>query len=188
MPGTASIVWPMSTVANPPVTASVDRSEFGGFRLLLSDLRTAWILLAEADYRCLAKIFGVRRDQTTMVTLIGAMMLAEAVRTGVAKAFEGVARPSLKDAALTSGVVKEGLHMIAGPSSRDVPLGSLIAIVLVTKFSRPAVRQSAHAIRSASHLAHEEFIHRYGHLLGVNGRRRHLPRPSPHLLQPQRSS
>lgn len=181
------MVWPMSTVVQPPPAPAVNRDDYGGARLLISDLWTAWMLLAEGDYRALARVFGIRRNQTTMVTVIGTVMLAHAARQSASKALQGVGRPSLGDAALGSGAVKEGLHMIAGPASRDVPLGSLIALVVLAKLSRPAIRRSTHAMESGSRLMHEMFIGRYGHLVGHHGNGHRRPRISRHPLKPQRS-
>lgn len=170
----------MATPISSPPPAVVDRSEFGGLRLLLSDITTASLLLGRARLQLLARVFGVRADQSTMVTLIVGMMLARSVQEKAARARAGVGRPSLGEAAVGGGVVKEGLHLIAGPRSREVPLGSLVTIVVVVRLSRPVIRRSGHAVRTGSHRAHQILVHRYGHLIGLNGRQ-HVNGRQPHL-------
>jgi hypothetical protein len=161
----------MATADNTPRPAAVDRSEFGGLRLLVSDLRTGSLLLARARSQLLGRLFGVRPEQAAMVSLIVVAMLARRAREKTVQATHAVARPTLADAAVGGGVAKEVLHLIAGPRSREVPLGSLVALVVALKLSQPVVRRSSHAVRTGSHRAQELLMHRYGHLIRRNGRR-----------------
>src|SRR5580700_7884794 len=53
----------------------------GGTAMLLVDLRGTLMLLNEARYRSIEKVFGVPRDQVNVTTAILALLVAEAIHT-----------------------------------------------------------------------------------------------------------
>lgn len=147
----------------PPSAASLE--EFSGARLLFADARIALMLLREAHYSALHKVFGTTREQSTLVTIVLSMLIAQAARDSVVHSMQGVGGATWGDTAIGAAAVKESLHLIAGPKSREVPLGTIVALALVARLSVPVVRQSAHSIRVSSSRVHGAFQHRYGHLV-----------------------
>jgi hypothetical protein len=150
--------------------------DVGGARLLVSDARVALLLLDEARYRVVRRLFGVSRDQSWLVTLIALALIAEAANAKWDEMVRGPGGPTRADVALGAAVVRELLAGIAGPSSRDTPLvGTLVSIAVLGALVRPAV----HGIRASSHRVRHSFNHRYGHLLptSATGTQRLRERP-----------
>src|ERR1700727_2320917 len=67
--------------------------EESGGRLLASDIGVIYLLLNEARYRTLARLFGVSREQAHLATLVFVAALAEAARAR-AERLRGRARPA----------------------------------------------------------------------------------------------
>ncbi len=149
-------------------TSAVSLEEIGGARLLLSDARVALMLLREAHYSALHKVFGTTREQSALVTIVLSMLIAQAAHDSVVRSMQGVGGASWGDTALGAAAVKESLHLIAGPKSREVPLGTIVALALVARLSVPVVKQSAHSIRASSSRVHGAFLHRYGHVVHLS--------------------
>ena len=183
----AALLRPQVAEAGPQVagahdiasTGSADgvalsrREDLGGARLLLSDLRTAFLLANEARYRTIERVFGVPRDQANLVTLIGAVTLAAAVRDKVELMVTGPGGPTRGDALIGANVLKDLVYAIGGPSTRDTPLfGTLVATAVIRGLARPAVRGSVREIKAFSHEIRGSFDHRYGHLRNGHLRRR----------------
>ena len=140
---------------------------FRGRRLLASDLRVAFLLANEARYRTVERLLGVPRDQANFVTVIGLLVLADAVHEHAARALSAPGGPAPADAVLGSLTLRELLYGLGGPSSRDTPLfGTLITIGVIGGLIRPAVGKSIHGIRSSSQRMQVAFHQRYGHLIG----------------------
>ncbi|MGZ6565584.1 MAG: hypothetical protein ACXVH3_38410 [Solirubrobacteraceae bacterium] len=152
-----------------PATVEADGSikpdlaeEFGGARLLVSDIRLAFMLLNEARYRTL-ELVGVPRDQANVATLVAIMMAADAIQTAK-QSLVNAPRPSRADALLGAAAGNELLNAIGGAPARKSPLfGPLLALALLATLSRPAVSRSIDGIRALSHHARLSFKHRYGH-------------------------
>ena len=144
--------------------------------LLASDMRIAFLLLNEARYRTIERLFGVSRDQANLVTAIAALVIARAARdtsTRTSRTLKGPGGPKRGDAVLGGAMLNQVLADLAGPSSKEMPaMGALIAIALVAAGSGPAVRRSARSVRAFSHELRHTFNHRYGRLIGPS-----QPRP-----------
>lgn len=150
----------------PGVTAS--RIEgIGGARLLLSDAIVALLLADEARYRAMARLFGIPRQGSLLVSVVATGTLAGAIH---AKLRLG-ARPGVGDAFLGAASVGELMHAIAGPPSRNTRFfGGLVGIALVGGLLAPGVRESARGIKASSQWVRAGFGRRYGHALAA-GRR-----------------
>lgn len=149
----------------PGVVPNRDQN-FGGARLLFSDVRVAFLLLDEARDRVLARLFGVPRDKSFLVTISALGTVAEAVHGKAARVLRVPGGPSVGDTVLGAAVLKESMHGIAGAWSRDTPFfGTLVAIAVLGASFRPALGASFRGIKASSHRARAGFDHRYGHLV-----------------------
>jgi hypothetical protein len=161
------------TAAGPPADGEhvVALEDVGGARLLVSDVRTALLLLDEARYRAVNRLFGVSREQSWAVTVIALAVLAQAAHDKAEQMVKGPGGPNRADAMLGAAALRELLAGIPGPASRDTPLvATLVAIAMVGAVVRPALSRTAHGIRTATHRARHSFNHRYGHLLPTSAR------------------
>jgi hypothetical protein len=150
---------------------AVALEDVGGARLLVSDVRTALLLLDEARYSAVRRLFGVSRDQSWAVTLIALAVLAQAAHDKSDQMLKGPGGPTRADVMLGAAGLRELLAGIAGPASQDTPLvATLVAIAVVGAVVRPGLSRTVHAIRTATHRARHSFNLRYGHLLPTSAR------------------
>jgi hypothetical protein len=68
--------------------------QLGGRRLLLTDLRLAFLFINDARYRAMQRTFGVSREQVNLATVIAVAGLAEALRAQAQKARSAAKPPS----------------------------------------------------------------------------------------------
>ena len=158
----------MSEISTTSVaSSSAPRSgSSGGARLLASDLRLAAILINEARYRSLDRLFGCSKDQANLLTLVVALGLAEAVQDGWLRVANRRMTPSRGDALLGMASVRELMLSVVGPSLRDKPyLGALITAAFVARATGPPVMRSIRAIRTGSQRLNEGFRRRYGYVI-----------------------
>ena len=140
--------------------------EPGGTQMLLVDLWGTLMLLNEARYRTVERTFGVSRDQVNLTTVMLGLVAAEAIHTRTQK-LRPSRRPTLADATIGMGVLRESIYGVAGPASRDTPLvGSLIALAILGGLMRPPVARSVRGMKASSRRMHTMFLGRYGHLVG----------------------
>lgn len=164
---TAPPVQQASTAAEPRRPEAAD-----GTAMLLVDTRAALMLLNEARYRTIEGVFGVPRDQVNLTTVILALVLADSIHTRTQK-LKPPRRPTVADAAIGVGALRESIYGVAGPASRDTPLvGSLIALAILGGLVRPPVVRSIHGMKTSSRRMHTMFLGRYGHLVGHHRRER----------------
>ncbi len=156
----------------PPTPLNVDAGDAGvahgqqisGTRLLRTDIRMAYLLLNEARHRTIQGVFGVSRDQSNLVTLIALGVLAQASRDRAVRVVKAPGGPRPADALLGTALLKELVHRIAGPDSKDTPLiGTLVAIAVLGRLSRPVFGESVRAIRASARRTRAIFGQRYGH-------------------------
>jgi hypothetical protein len=145
----------------------------GGLRLLINDMTVAYLLLVEARHRVAARLFGVSRDDSFLVTLIALGVLAGALHDRASRVIAAPGVPSFGDTLLAAGVIKESVHGIAGAWSKDTPLfNTLLAIAVLGNLLRPVLRVSFRDVKASAHSARVAFDHRYGHLVRRGRRRR----------------
>lgn len=158
------------------MTTQTEFDDIAGIRLLASDLTTVTLLFNEARYRTLERVFGIPREQVNAATLVLLLAFAAGMRerslNAATAARSAPGKLTATDIALGAGVMREGLHGIAGPSFDKEPLfGTLLAIAALAHISRPIVARSLNAVHARTHQARLAFDHRYGHLI-----RRHRDR------------
>ena len=171
-PAAGPLVVEDSVVTLEP-TAQRPEEEPGGTQMLVVDLWGTLMLLNEARYRTVERVFGVPRDQVNMTTVIVGLVAAEAIHTR-AQRFRPSRRPTIADVAIGTGALRESIYGVAGPASRDTPLtGELIAIAILGGLMRQPVVQSVRGIKRSSRRMHTMFLGRYGHLVGHHHRDLH---------------
>ena len=145
--------------------------DVAGARLLVSDVRTALLLVDEARYRGINRLFGVSRDQSWLVTLIALALVAHAAHEKSDQLLRGPGGPTRADVALGAATLRELLAGIAGPSSRDTPLfATVVTVAVVGALVRPGLSRTVHGIRTSAHHVRQSFNHRYGHHLPASAR------------------
>jgi hypothetical protein len=157
----------MSVVPDPaPVVAHGDSlADYDGLRLLLSDMRLVGKLVNEARYRSLDRLFGISREDSTLVTLVALGTLGAAGQRAWAKFMEGPPLPEFGDTLLAVGGVQGLFSGMAGELARDSPdLLALVAFSVVATSVRPVVGRSWRTAHAATHAARMGFDHRYGHI------------------------
>ena len=161
---------PPAGVAETVPTAPRPGEEPGGTQMLVVDLWGTLMLLNEARYRTVERTFGVSRDQVNLTTVMLALVAADAIHTQAVKVRPS-RRPTLTDATIGMGVLRESIYGVAGPASRDTPLvGSLIALAVLGGLVRPPVVRSFRGMKASSRRMHTMFLGRYGHLVGQHRR------------------
>lgn len=157
-------------VAPPPQSASVPatpspRSASPEAALFLADARAAFLLANEARYRTLERVFGIQRADANLLTAVIALTLANSMYEKVAGT--GPPRPpSISDVAIGVGALRESIYGVAGPASRDTPLGgTLIALAVLVGLTRPTVARSMHGMKASSRRFTQTFHGRYGYLV-----------------------
>lgn len=170
-PGTGPLVLPdVPPVASPAQSAGVATGP--GQRhepspaLLLVDARAALALANEARHRTLEGVFGIDRADANLLTAILALTLANS-------AYERVHRPkppkpptAVADLAIGLGILRESIIGVAGPASRDTPLGgTLVGLAILVGLARPPVVRSVREVRASSRRLYHGFRGRYGHLI-----------------------
>jgi hypothetical protein len=155
------------------IPTSNHRQEVDGAGLLFSDVRLALLLLDEARYRVVARLFGVPREKSYLVTVIALGLAAQAARDRATRMFKVPGGPSVGDSMIGAAVLRESVYGIAGALPSEAPfLGTLVAVAVLGRTFRPALKQSVHRVRASSHWVRAEFDGRYGHLIRSNTRRR----------------
>jgi hypothetical protein len=134
-----------------------------GVTLLLADMRSALIVANEARYRLLGRLFGIAREEANVVTAITLFVLAEAVYERLG-GLEPPEAPSMSDAALGLGVVREVFALVAGPTAEETPLfGTLVTIAVIGAISRPLLQRSGEAIAEVAQRMRAGFSQQYRH-------------------------
>jgi hypothetical protein len=146
--------------------------EFGNSRVLLSDIRTMFLIANEARHRVIARLFAVSRDEENLLTFVAALALVDALRERWRRLHRIPGVAAFGDGFLGASAVREVLCSIAGPSSREPQMnGGLLALAVAGGMAGPAIVKSLHGIRSGSHRMSVGFHHRYGYLIDPGHRR-----------------
>jgi hypothetical protein len=149
------------TSSGARAAGEVRLSDVHGARLLVSDVRVAFLLLNEARYRTLTRLLGIPRDQANVATFIGALIALE----GAQRAIKTPSGPSRADVLLGAGAAREALRGVAGRPAGDAPLiGTLLMIAIIGKPVREAVVEGMHGARGSMRKTNVGFRRRYGYL------------------------
>ena len=135
--------------------------DIGVARSLFVDARVGSLLAADARQRVVTRVFGVPRDdQSLVVTLILTGAVATVLRGFVPRPWP---RPSGADAAIGGSLLNATFRGIAGAPARNMPLaGALIAFAMLSHSVRPAVAGTAHEVRALAREVRAAFGARYG--------------------------
>jgi hypothetical protein len=169
-PGACTPVAPTETASSSPTPSSgrapaARARNTSGTALLLGDATGAFLLANEARYRTLEAI-GIRRKDANLATAIGLLMLANAVYERAHRPEAPKPQNAVADFAIGVGALRESIYGVAGPASRDTPLGgTLIALAVLGGLARPPVRRGLHELRTSSRRLKQTFRARYGHLV-----------------------
>ena len=141
----------------------------GGGRLLFVDMRVRSLLIRHARQHAVTRIFGVPRDEQSLLVTLLLIGAAGTVVKGLAP--RPWPRLSGADAAIGGSLVNAAFRGIAGTPSGAMPLaGALIALAVVSRSVRPAVAGSARELRGLTHEFRQAFGGRYGHsVAAANG-------------------
>jgi hypothetical protein len=137
----------------------------------VSDVRVALLLLDEARWRVVRRLFGVSRAQSWPVTLIVLALLASAAQDKSDQILRGRGGPTRADVALGAAALREMLFGVPGQSSGDGRLlDTLMTIALVGAVVRPGLSRTVRGVRTSAHGVRQSFNCRYGHLLPTSER------------------
>jgi hypothetical protein len=123
-------------------------------RLLVGDAIILFRLLSEARHRVVARVFGVGRRDSTLVTLIVLGAFARALHHIAGAPGRQVRKvrsspTAVGDAMIGTGAIKETIDSIAGHPSRDASsAAALIILAVLAHLLRPAVAGSLRAVRA----------------------------------------
>jgi hypothetical protein len=130
---------------------SGDKS-LGAPRLLFGDATLVFLLLNEVRHRIIARLFGVSRKDSNLVSVFAVGTVVAAFAAGATRLRRARVRPSLPEAAIGAAVLKETAHGIAGDWSRATPFfAGLIVLVALEKSFGPALRGSLRGVRRSFH-------------------------------------
>jgi hypothetical protein len=110
----------------------------GNATLALVDVRVRSLVMREARQRAVTGVFGVPKEQQTLLVTLALLGAAATVVRGLVPGH--LPHPHGADAALGGVMVNAALRGVAGPPSGAMPLaGALIALGLVSQSVRPTV-------------------------------------------------
>ena len=124
-------------------------------RLLVGDAIILFRILSEARDRVVARVFGVGKEDSTLVTLIVLGAVARALRRIAAAPRKQVRKvrsspTAVGDAMIGTAALKETIDSIAGHPSRETSsAAALIAVAVLAHLSRPAVAGLLREVRES---------------------------------------
>lgn len=137
-----------------------------GAQLLVTDARTALLLLDHARKRAVVRAFGVRPEHVNAVTAVGLLLIADAAHESIGRLLGTAKAPPPSDGLLAAASIRALVGAVVGPAVDETPgLAALIALALVGHAMRPTAAKSLHAVRTGSHRLSVHFHHRYGYLV-----------------------
>ena len=119
-------------------------SNVGFARLFFGDAAIVLLLLNNVRHRMVARVFGVSREDSNLVTVVAIGSAAVATHVTATRVRRSIQRhPSLPDTAIGAAVLRGTALGIAGEPSRAVPaFGGLVALALLGRSSRPRAARS----------------------------------------------
>jgi hypothetical protein len=134
--------------------------------VLATDVRLALLLLSEARYRALGRVFGTSREQANLITFVLVLAVADGGFEVYRRAMRGPPVPPLGDGALAAASVRELFSSAAGlPPGDSSQLGTLLTLAFAGGLLGPTVVRSVRDAKSTSQRLDRAFRHRYGYLI-----------------------
>jgi hypothetical protein len=125
--------------------------EPSGGALFPSDPRAVFVLLNEGRYLAIQGLFGVSRNQVNVMTVIAALMLAEAAHAKTERLRGRLGGATRSDVLLADGLLNALGQGIAGPFAREIPfVAPLIGVAVAGVVARRVVQNSSRNIKAAS--------------------------------------
>lgn len=152
------------TTENAIVVGSNNGAHHGGARVLLTDARVASLLLNEARDRTTARLFGVPREASSLLTVVAIGTLASALYDRVQAMLKVVpGAPSAGDTLIGVSAVNVVLREIAGSRAKETRfLATLLMSAVLAKSVAPALEASMRRARGQARKARSAFGRRYG--------------------------
>lgn len=124
-------------------------SNVGFARLFFDDAAIVFLLLNDLRHRTVARVFGVSRDDSNLVTVLAIGSAAVAVH-GTAARVRAIRRyPSGSDSMIGAAVLREAALGIAGEPSRAVPAAGALVAFALGRSSRPVLRGALRTTRGS---------------------------------------
>jgi hypothetical protein len=127
----------------------------GRFRgtLLVSDVRTTFMLVDHARQRAIHRVFGLPPEQDNVLTLPALGPMAGAAHNGYRRAVDAPGLPlGGDDFLLGTASLSELISGVAGRASRKTPmLGTLLLAVVAAGAARPVLRRTLGAVSKGQH-------------------------------------
>lgn len=137
-------------VEHPSVDEAYKPQSLGAGGRLCRDSTLVFLLLNEVRHGIVARLFGVSRKDSNVVTIFAIGSLAGVLGAGAARLRGARVRPSAAETAIGAAVLKETAYGIAGDSSRGTPLfAALLAFVVLEKSFGPTLRGTFRGVRGS---------------------------------------
>jgi len=133
----------------------------GGARLLSGDAIIAFRLMDEARRRGAARLFGVPKDKSLLVTLIAIGAFGGAIHGSATRALRR-GRPSAAGGAMGAAVLREALQSMGGPAAKAPLAAPLIAFAVLGTSLRPLLGESLRALKAETSRVRAVLGSRYG--------------------------
>jgi hypothetical protein len=99
---------------------------------------------------------------------MGLLMLANSIYDHAHRPKPPKPPTAVADLAIGVGALRESIYGVAGPASRDTPLGgTLIALAILGALARPPLKRGVREVKSSSRRMKGMFRGRYGHLVNL---------------------
>jgi hypothetical protein len=141
-----------------------------GLNLLLADMRVTYLVLNEFRYRALDHLFGSKREQANLLTLVAASLVARGMHDRTATAAR-VVKPRRLPTPLEAVLLVAGAQglleeMLGETATDEVPgAAALLAVALLGRFLTPVPARMLHRFETLSSQMTTGFHHRYGYLV-----------------------
>jgi hypothetical protein len=146
--------------ASPGGPAHEDK--FGAGQLFLTDSRLAFELVNSARYALLRSAFGMSREQANIVTVVGALVAADAAYETARRFVRSPFGVTRADVVLGGFAMREAAFGVTGPGSREIPLfGTLVAGAVVAGLAFPGIRRAARRLRASEQQLRQQRISTY---------------------------
>ena len=152
-----------------PTDPPTENPGFGSGHLFLADARLALAALNALRYWALRRFFGISRGQANALSVVLALLAADAGATVLGRFIRAPLRITGTDIATGGFIVREAGRGIAGARRRDLPLfGTLVIVAGVGAVALPGIRQAIRSFRAAEQRLRQQRLGRYAASRGAH--------------------